>query len=156
MKKRKGDFMNVELGKYKGLGIERPHITENPDQMDSKYLISESAKVVNTMMERILSDSKIELNIQAVIDMKNRIFEDFKKELKQNNGNFEIYLQYTGKTEKQLMKECEDEARQHLSEKAVIEKIAELENILVESEENHQQLYQKVILFLLQENTAKI
>jgi len=154
VKKRKGDLVNIQLGKYRGLGIKRPYIADSADQMDSKYLINESATIINTMMQRILSNSKIELNVEDVQKMKNRIFDDFRKELKQNNGNLEMYLQYTGKTENQLMKECEDEATQHLSEKAVIEKVAELENISIDSEDKQHKLYQKVILFLLQENTA--
>ena len=154
-------MVNVQLGKYKGFGIKRPHITESPEQMDSKYLINESAKIINAMIQRILSDSKIDLNGDAIQSMKNKIFDEFKKELAENNANLSMYLQYSQKTEEQLMKECEDEAIQHLFEKAVLEKIAELENISVDSEERldaeekHQQLYQKVILFLLEENTVE-
>ncbi|PAB55689.1 FKBP-type peptidyl-prolyl cis-trans isomerase [Anaeromicrobium sediminis] len=135
------------------------------DQMNYEKIMLESTKVINEIMNKVIDGSKVELKDEEVENLKYEIFEDFKRQLENKNANLEIYLSYTKKTEEELLKQCEIEAETYLTEKAIIEKIAQVESITLNDEEKekcenskekdafNQLLYQKVIHFLLKENT---
>ncbi|HSQ87727.1 hypothetical protein [Romboutsia sp.] len=119
-------------------------------------IMVESANIINEIMNHVIENSKVELKNEEIESLECEILEDFKKELKKRNVNLEIYLSYTKKTEEEVLKQCELEAKTYLTEKAIIEKIAQIENITLNDEEidsHNQLLYQKVIHFLLRENT---
>ncbi|PAB59068.1 FKBP-type peptidyl-prolyl cis-trans isomerase [Anaeromicrobium sediminis] len=136
------------------------------DQINYEKIMFESTKVVNEIMNKIIEGSKVQLEDEEIESLKFEILEDFKKELEKKNANLEIYLSYTKKTEEELFEQCKIEAQTYLTEKAIIEKIAQVENIALSDEEKekcenskvndafNQLLYQKVIHFLLKENTT--
>ncbi|WBW97233.1 hypothetical protein [Oceanirhabdus sp. W0125-5] len=134
------------------------------DNIYYQKMMAESAKTINEIMRKIIETSEVQLTDEEVESLKNEILEDFKKQLEEKNTNLQIYLSYTKKTEEELIEQCKLEAETYLTEKAIIEKIAQEENISFSKEEKerysnfdeeelNQKLYQKVVLFLLKENT---
>ncbi len=137
------------------------------DKVYYQKMMVESTKVINEIISKIIEGSTVELKDEEIESLKREILEDFKKQIEKKNANLEIYLSYTKKTEEEVLKQCELEAQTYLTEKAIIEKIAEVENITLNDEEKEQYknieedifnelLYQKVIHFLLKENTTII
>lgn len=128
-------------------------------------LLIESTSIVNKIMHKIIGNSKVDLKDEDIEHLKYEILADFKKQLKKENVNLGIYLSYTKKTEEELLGHCKHEAETYLIEKAIIEEIAKVENITLNNEERlahnekqdvvNQLLYQKVIRFLIKENTKQ-
>ncbi len=127
-------------------------------------MMLESANTINKIMKNIIENAEVQLKDDEVNFLKNEIFQDFKQQLEKKNANLQIYLSYTKKTETELLEQCKLEAETYLTEKAIIEKIAEQENITFSNEEKerylnsddeafNQKLYEKVVRFLLKENT---
>lgn len=135
------------------------------DNIYYEKMMFESINVINKIISRIIESSTVLLEDEEVNSLKEEIFEDFKKQLEKRNSNLQIYLSYANKTEEELIKQCKLEAQTYLTEKAIIEKIAEIESITLNDEEIekyknteeqdflNQLLYKKVIYFLLKENT---
>lgn len=127
-------------------------------------LIIESTSVINKIMNEIIGNSKAELKDEEIDNLKYIILEDFKKQLKSKNANIEMYLTMNNTTEEELLEHCKLEAETYLTEKAIIEEIAKIENITLKDEDEiaylkdeeilNQLFYQKVVRFLLKENTT--
>ncbi|CAH2213399.1 trigger factor [Tepidibacter aestuarii] len=137
------------------------------DKIYYQKMMKESARVINEIMHKVIDGSNVELKDEEMESLKQEILEDFKNQLKGKNANLELYLSYTKKTEEEILEQCKIEAETYLIEKAIIEKIAEVENITLNDEEKekyenieedalNELLYQKVIHFLLKENTIII
>lgn len=135
------------------------------DNIYYEKMMVESTNTINKILRKVIDSSTVQLKDEEVNSLKDEIFEDFKIQLEKMNGNLQIYLAYSNKTEEELLKQCELEAQTYLTEKAIIEKIAEIEDITLNHEEIekykntedqdilNQLLYEKVIYFLIKENT---
>jgi trigger factor len=133
------------------------------NQLLEKKKYNEGANLVNKIAKIVIDDSHVVLDEGEVLVLKEEIYDDFMESLKKNNANLSIYLSYTKKTEQEIEEKCFEEARVYLTEKLIMEKIAEEEGITLSDEEKDvvkdkddrkQLLYEKVIYFLLKENTV--
>lgn len=120
-----------------------------------------SVDVINEIMKRIIDCSSVELSDDEIDKLKFEIFEDFKGVLKRNNASLELYTMETGTSEDSLMDMCRQEAIVYLTEKSIIEKIAEIEGIRLNvaetlglsDEDKQSAAYEKVVGYLLSVNS---
>lgn len=130
------------------------------DKIQSTKRKIASVQMINDIMKRIIDNSTVELCDDEIETLKNDIYKDFEHVLKVNNASVDIYMLETGVSKESLDSMCRQEAIVYLTEKNIIEKIAELENIrlnddeIVEltDEEIKSSTYEKVVAYLLNVN----
>jgi trigger factor len=87
------------------------------------------------MLERIVSQSKIDVPEILIENESNRLLEDLKNKLLQIGLNYEQYLQHWQKTETDLKNELLKEAEERVRGFLVLRQIAKQEKIEVNQEE---------------------
>lgn len=134
--------------------------------------IFENTNNINQIMDEIVSNTEYKISEEDLKIMQLEIFKDFKAKLIAEGVDLHFYLRYKGITEDQIIEKCKIEAETYLLEKEIIEEIAIKENLKLTKEEQdeakqgktkqgktkqvamEQLLYQKVVRYLLQENTV--
>lgn len=143
-------------------------MTYTKSRIKYEKFIFENTNNINKIMNKIVSNTEYKISEEDLKNMQLEIFEDFKAKLIAEGVDLHFYLRYKGITEDQIIEKCKIEAETYLLEKEIIEEIAKKENIrLTEEEQNEakqgeskrvameQLLYQKVVRYLLQENTVE-
>lgn len=124
-------------------------------------MLKESASIINEVMNQVVESSKVSIDEEDILDLTNDIKSDFIKDLRAKRLDFDVYLNYNKMTETSFVDLCRQEAVGHLTEKYILDAIAEAEDISVPFEllendiEKEQILYQEVVRFLARHNTSQ-
>lgn len=90
---------------------------------------------VDSLIEAVSKETEVDIPEEMVYDTTEMMLEDMKQKLAMQGISFEIYMQYTGKTEEDVKNDIEPQAYQRVLARLTLEKIKELENISVSDEE---------------------
>ena len=88
-----------------------------------------------SVIQKATENAEFELPEEMVKDEAHNMNENTKNQIKQYGLDFNMYLQYMGKTEEDYQKELEEQAKKTLSEQLVINEIAKSENLTATEEE---------------------
>lgn len=88
-----------------------------------------------TVVEKATANAEFELPEEMIKDEASRMDENSRNQIKQYGLDFNMYLQYMGKTEEQYREELEVQAKKTLSEQFVINEIAAQEKLSATAEE---------------------
>lgn len=88
-----------------------------------------------SVIQKATENAEFELPEEMVKDEAHNMNENTKNQIKQYGLDFNMYLQYMGKTEEDYQKELEEQAKKTLSEQLVINEIAKSENLSATEEE---------------------
>ncbi|MBN2504134.1 MAG: trigger factor [Bacilli bacterium] len=91
--------------------------------------------LMNTVIEKASANATFDLPEEMVLEEVSKMDENNKRQIKQYNLDFNMYLQYLGKTEEQYKAELKDQATKTLRQQLVIEAIGKQENLEVSPEE---------------------
>ncbi|MFA7075704.1 MAG: trigger factor [Candidatus Izemoplasmatales bacterium] len=100
----------------------------NKEKQNEQYLRQ-------TVVAKATENAEFELPIEMVKDETHNMNENTKSQIQQYGLDFNMYLQYMGKTEEEYQKELEEQARKTLSEQFVINEIAKAEGLTATTEE---------------------
>lgn len=95
------------------------------------------------VVKKIVENSQISYSSLQVKDVANNRLTDMKRGMQQQGISMEMYLQYTGMTEQQLLEQQMPEAEDRIKARAVLLEIAKAENI-VATEEEIDKKYQEI------------
>ena len=89
----------------------------------------------NTVITKATENAELEIPEEMIQDEVKNMDENTKNQIKQYGLDFNMYLQYMGKTEEEYKKELEDQAKKGLAQQFVINEIAKQENLSATKEE---------------------
>ncbi|MDY0023320.1 MAG: trigger factor, partial [Candidatus Izemoplasmatales bacterium] len=89
----------------------------------------------NTVITKATENAELEIPEEMIQDEVKNMDENTKNQIKQYGLDFNMYLQYMGKTEDEYKKELEDQAKKGLAQQFVINEIAKQENLSATKEE---------------------
>ncbi len=85
----------------------------------------------NNLVDKIVENSKIELDDDIVLTEAKSSLENLKKQITQNGLTYEQYLQITGSTEEKVLDSFKEQAKKTLDTFVVLQQIAIVENLEV-------------------------
>ena len=137
IKERKLPELNDEFAKGVGEGYDslealREKMRDNLEASAKEEVLT---RYRNTVIETVVQGAQIELPPILVERAIDNITADQQEALKQHRLDMEQYLAQVGKTEEQLREEVKDQAIQRLQHSLVLNKVKELEDIEVTTEE---------------------
>ena len=91
-------------------------------------------------VKKLVEASKVSYSDQQVKDMAENMLSDMKRNMQQQGISMEMYLQYTGMTENQLLEQNMPRAEERIKSRAVLLAVAEKEAITVSEEEMEKKL----------------
>jgi FKBP-type peptidyl-prolyl cis-trans isomerase (trigger factor) len=120
------------LGEFKTVDEFKKKLKEDISA-DKKNHVSQKRRM--EIMEKIISDSKIEMPEVLIEEEQNRMLHEFKARVEGFKMNFEDYLKEIKKTEEDLKKEWRTDAEKRAKMNLVLPKIAREENIKADEKE---------------------
>ena len=88
-----------------------------------------------TVIAKATENAEFDLPVEMINDEANTMKENTMNQIKQYGLDFNMYLQYMGKTEEEFEKELEEQAKKTLSEQFVVNEIAKVEGLTASKEE---------------------
>lgn len=128
----------VELGPYKN--IEVPCFEESDGYALNADREAVQMKCREAVLRRVLSAANVEVPAVLVGERVDAMLQHFEKNLKQEGLTMDEYLNQSGKTADELREQLQPLAREMLKKELVVTRIAELENITVETRELEEHL----------------
>lgn len=95
------------------------------------------------VVNKAVANATVEYSKLQVADVANNMLNDMKRNMQQQGISMEMYLQYTGMTENQLMEQNMPRAEERIKDRAVLLAIADAEGIEV-SEEDLEKKFQEI------------
>jgi len=127
----------------KGFGFDKyddlkKHIENNiRDEIEAKEIDKKTIEMIN----KIIQNSKISPIPDRLIDLETKkMIEELKDSLSQSGMDFERYKESINKTEEELKNEFRPKAEERLKMALIIDKISEVENIIVTEEEINKEI----------------
>ncbi|MDD3711904.1 MAG: trigger factor [Candidatus Izemoplasmatales bacterium] len=88
-----------------------------------------------TVIAKATENAEFDLPVEMIKDEAKTMKENTMNQIKQYGLDFNMYLQYMGKTEEEFEKELEEQAKKTLSEQFVVNEIAKAEGLTASKEE---------------------
>ena len=101
---------------------------------EKKEKEAKSAKE-DAAVEKAVENATVVISDMQIRDTASNMLDDMARNLQQQGLSMEIYMQYTGMTEEQLMDQMVPRAEDRIKSRAVLEAVAAAENITVSDEE---------------------
>ncbi|NLZ61247.1 MAG: trigger factor [Acholeplasmataceae bacterium] len=118
----------------KELGIEnvstvKEYQTYLKTDMDRQKQIQSKNHILKSVIEAATEKASFEIPEEMIKEEASRLDDQNRRQIKQYNLDFKIYLQYLGKTEEDYLRELEMQAEKTLRQQLVIEAIAKKEKL---------------------------
>ncbi len=97
----------------------------------AKKVAQNENEYYNTLVDKIVEGSKIEMDDDIVLAEAKSSLENLKKQIEQNGLTYEQYLQITGSTEEKVLGNFKDQAKKSLDTFVVLQQIAIAEKLQV-------------------------
>jgi trigger factor len=97
--------------------------------MDRQKQIQSKNHILNSVIEAATEKAFFEIPEEMIKEEASRLDDQNRRQIKQYNLDFKIYLQYLGKTEEDYLRELEMQAEKTLRQQLVIEAIAKKEKL---------------------------
>ncbi|MDD3128892.1 MAG: trigger factor [Candidatus Izemoplasmatales bacterium] len=110
----------------------RTHVAEELKQDKEKQ---NEQFLRQTVITKVVENAEFEIPEEMIQEEVQRMDESSRNQIKQYGLDFNMYLQYMGKTEEQYKEELQGQAKKTLSEQFVINEVANQENFEVTEEE---------------------
>jgi trigger factor len=88
-----------------------------------------------SVIQKATQNAEFEIPEEMILDEVKRMDENSRNQIKQYGLDFDMYLQYMGKSEEQYLDELKGQAKRTLSEQLVINEIAKVEELTATQEE---------------------
>lgn len=109
-------------------------------QLQSQHDQTYRTNVENAIFEKLIEDSEVEVNDEDIQRAMEQHIQHIRMDLAKQGMQLEQYLQMMGSTEEALRQQIEPSAKQQATFEAIIDEIANVENLTTTDEEIDQQI----------------